>query len=133
MKKLLTLSLFASILLTACSAQPQAPTEDPAPHNRYITTGRYYTNGSVVTADGNEWGYSTDTISDRPAENAMPVYIAFDDNGTDNIYDDSILGLVLDLETYIYDRLESTLSESEAFTIERDGNNIHIITTNKGE
>lgn len=134
MKKLLSITcILISLLLTACSAQPQAPTEDPAPHNRYITTGRYYTNGSVITADGNIWGYSTDTISDRPAEDAMPVYVAFDDNGTaDNIYDDSILGLVLDVETLIYDRLESTLSESEAFTIERDGNNIHI-TTNKGE
>lgn len=137
MKKLLSITcILISLLLTACSAQPQAPTEavPEVQHNRYITTGRYYTDGSVITADGNEWGYSTDTISDRPAENAMPVYVAFDDNGTaNNIYDDSILGLVLDLETYIYDRLESTLSESEAFTIERDGNNITIITTNKGE
>lgn len=131
MKKLIAITLLlVSLLFTACTEQTKPPASTP--HDRYITTGRYYLNSTVITSDGNEWGYSTDTISDRPAEDAMPVYIAFDDNGTaDNIYDDIILGLTLDLETHIYDRLESALSE--AFTIERDGNNITINTTNKGE
>ena len=130
MKKL-TL-LLVSLLLTACTEQAKPPTT--APHSRYITAGRYYLDSTVITADGNAWGYHTNTISDRPAENAMPVYVAFDNNGTaDNIYDDIILGLVLDVETHIYDRLETALSDAETFTIERDGNNITIKTTNKGD
>ena len=42
----------------------------------------------------------------------------------DDIYDDEILGLVLDRETAIYDNLEEELSEN--FTVERDGNVLTI-------
>lgn len=130
MKKLITITLLlVSLLLTACTEQTKPPASTP--HDRYITAGRYYTDNTVITADGNIWGYSTDTISDRPAENSMPVYVAFDDNGTaNNIYDDIILGLVLDLETYVYDQLETALSDAETFAIERDGNNIYITSNN---
>ena len=94
-------------------------------HTRYTAYGRYYTNGTVITNDGNEWGYSTDTISDKTPTDAMPVWIGFDDNGTPaDITDDIILGLVYDRNTAIYDALETALSEE--FELERDGNNIHI-------
>lgn len=125
MKKL-SIALLCATLLAGCSAH-----HEPAPHDHYVTTGRYYLDSTVITADGNIWDYQADTINDRPAENAMPVYVAFDDNGTpDNIYDDAILGLVLDLETHIYDRLECALSDADTFTIERDGNNIHVTPQN---
>ena len=125
MKKL-SIALLCATLLAGCSTH-----HEPAPHARYTTTGRYYLDNTVITADGNIWDYSTDTISDRPAENAMPVYVAFDDNGTaDNIYEDAILGLVLDVETHIYDRLEASLSDAETFSIERDGNTIHVTPQN---
>ena len=125
MKKL-ALTILCATLLAGCSVH-----HEPAPHDRYVTTGRYYLDSTVITADGNIWGYQTDTISDRPAENAMPVYVAFDDNGTaDNIYDDTILGLVLDVETHIYDQLETALSGADTFTIERDGNTIHVTPQN---
>lgn len=91
----------------------------------YTAYGRYYTNGTVITNDGNEWGYMTDIISDRTPEDGMPVWIGFDDNGTpDVITDDIILGLVYDRNTAIYDDLETALSDQ--FELERDGNNIHI-------
>ena len=92
---------------------------------RYTAYGRYYTDGTVITDDGNEWSYTTDTISDKTPTDNMPVWIGFDDNATpDDITDDVILGLVYDRETAIYDDLETVLSDE--FELERDGNNIHI-------
>ena len=97
----------------------------PTVHTRYTAFGRYYTNGTVITDDGNIWSYSTDIISDKTPTDAMPVWIGFDDNGTPaDITDDIILGLVYDVYTAIYDALETELSKE--FELERDGNNIHI-------
>lgn len=94
-------------------------------HTRYTAYGRYYTDGTVITNDGNEWSYSTDSISDKIPTDAMPVWVGFDDNGTpDRVEDDIILGLVYDRNTAIYDDLEDALSDK--FQLERDGNNIHI-------
>jgi hypothetical protein len=126
MKKLLALTLAGAMCLTTIGCtKTEAPTPEPKAHTRYTAYGRYYTDGTVITDDGNEWGYSTDTISDKTPYDAMPVWVGFDDNGTpDNITDDIILGLVYDRNTAIYDKLETELSE--AFEIERDGNNIKI-------
>lgn len=98
--------------------------EEPKVHTRYTAYGRYYTDGTVITNDGNEWAYSTDSISDKTPTDAMPVWIGFDDNGTTDITDDIILGLVYDRETAIYDALETALSDE--FELTRDANNIHI-------
>ena len=107
--------------------EPQVEVETK-PHIRYTAYGRYYTDGTVITNDGNDslwWEYSTDTISDKTPYDNMPVWIGFDDNGTaDDITDDVILGLVYDRETAIYDALETALSDE--FELERDGNNIRI-------
>ena len=55
----------------------------------------------------------------------MPVWIAFEDNGTpEDVTDDIILGLVYDRETAIYDELEAALGDK--FELEREGNNIRI-------
>jgi hypothetical protein len=121
MKKLLALTLTVGALLisTACTATPEPETKS------YTTYGRYYTNGTVITDDGNEWSYTTDTISDKTPTDHMPVWIGFDDNGTpDDITDDVVLGLVYDVNTAIYDALETELSKE--FELERDGNNIRI-------
>lgn len=97
---------------------------------QYTAYGRYYTDGTVITDDGNDslwWEYSTDTISDQTPYDAMPVWVAFDDNATpDDITDDIILGLVYDRETAIYDQLEAELSKD--FEIERNGNEIRIMS-----
>ena len=135
MKKLFAISsiLFALFLCGCTTTAPQevpAPEEEPqAQHETYVTRGRYYINseltGEVVTDDGNIWGYNQTIISQEPAYHNEPVYVCFDDNGTpDDIYDDMIIGLVLDRETAIYDALETALSEE--FALERDGNNIRI-------
>lgn len=101
---------------------------ETAESQTYTAYGRYYTDGTVITNDGNDsllWEYSTDTISDQTPYDGMPVWIGFDDNGTPNdITDDIILGLVYDRNTAIYDDLETALSDK--FELERDGNNIHI-------
>ena len=127
MKKLaLTLTL-CTTLLAGCSAKTESAPK--VEHTRYTAQGRYYTYGTVITNDGNEWGYTADTISDKTPADAMPVWIGFDDNGTPaDIYDDIILGLVYDRETAIYDTPESALSES--FELERNNNNIKIIGGN---
>lgn len=102
-----------------------ADDEPEVEHTRYTAYGRYYTNGTVVTEDGNEWSYATDTISDQTPTDAMPVWVGFDDNGTpDDITDDTVLGLVYDRETAIYDDLETALSDN--FELTRDDNNIRI-------
>ena len=101
------------------------PTEVETPHNKYTAYGRYYTDGTVITNDGNEWAYSTDLISNQIPTDDMSVWVGFDDNGTpDNITDDIILGLVYDRETAIYDNLETALSNK--FELERNDNNIRI-------
>ena len=105
-------------------------TEVSEVHTRYTAYGRYYTDGIVITNDGNEWSYSTDTVSNKTPYNNMPVWIGFDDNGTPNdITDDVILGLVYDRETAIYDKLETALSDK--FELERKDNNIRIQTIKK--
>ena len=136
MKKLLTIAISCITLcaLVGCAeTEPaSAPTPEPSPsveQTTYFTQGRYYFNadllGQVVTEDGNVWEYTQDIISDEPSYHNEPVFVCFIDNGTpNNIYDDEIIGLVLDRETAIYDALEVALSDS--FELERDGNNIHI-------
>jgi hypothetical protein len=126
----LTLIVGAFLMLSGCSSNAEpTPKSEPAPipkrePQRYTAYGRYYTDGTVITEDGNERSYTTDSISDRTPTDAMPVWIGFDDNGTAEVTDDIILGLVYDRNTAIYDELETALSEK--FEIERDGNNIHI-------
>lgn len=124
MKKKIILALVgATMLLSGCTKEPQIIAETKP--TTYITAGRYYTCGEVITSDGNVWGYSQDIISEAPSYDDEPIYALFDDNGTpDNIYDDEILGVVLDRETAIYDELEVALSES--FTVERNGNIISV-------
>ena len=129
MKKFVALALVvcAFLMTTGCNSTELTPKTEPAPKvksQRYTAYGRYYTDGTVITNDGNEWTYHTDTISDKTPTDAMPVWIGFDDNGTDDITDDIILGLVYDRNTAIYDELETALSDS--FELEREGNNIKI-------
>lgn len=120
MKKLAAILILFALLLGGCTT-----TSEPKVSTRYTAYGRYYTNGTVITNDGNEWSYTTDIISDKTPTDDMPVWIGFDDNGTPNeVTDDIILGLVYDCNTAIYDDLETALSDK--FELTRDGNNIHI-------
>lgn len=118
----LTLMVGAFFMTTGCTKEESALKVEPQAYTGY---GRYYTDGTVITDDGNEWGFSTDAISDRTPYDAMPVWIGFEDNGTpEDITDDIILGLVYDLNTAIYDELEVVLEDN--FEIERSGNNLYI-------
>lgn len=119
MKKLIALTLLVgAFLMTIGCTKKHEPIQ-------YTAYGRYYTNGTVITNDGNMWEYSADTISDRVPTDAMPVWVAFEDNGTPtDITDDIILGLVYDVNTAIYDALEIALSDK--FEVERTDNNIRI-------
>lgn len=127
MKKLLALTLVvgAFLMTIGCSSQDKPAPAIEIESQRYTAYGRYYTNGTVITNDGHEWNYTTDSISDRTPEDAMPVWVGFDDKGTPaDITDDIILGLVYDRNTAIYDELETALSDE--FELEREGNNIKI-------
>jgi hypothetical protein len=121
---LLAVATFVGGFIFGIEAHKQEKVGPEVVHTRYTAYGRYYTDGTVITDDGNEWSYSTDTISDKTPTDNMPVWIGFDDNGTADITDDIILGLVYDRNTAIYDALETALSDE--FELERDGNNIHI-------
>lgn len=124
-KAILALSL-CSIILSGCSAKGNEPEPVVSDHEQYMTVGRYYTDGSVITHDGNIWDYQTEIISDEPSYDNEPVYVVFDDNGTEtDIYDDVVIGLILDVRTAIYDELETELSKD--FVLEREDNNIRII------
>lgn len=78
-----------------------------------------------ITIDDNELFYAKHGIDIVISCNDEPIFALFDDNGTpDNIYDDEILGVVLDRETAIYDELETALSSD--FALERQGNDIKL-------
>ena len=122
---LLAVLAFGVAFIVTAEMPQKKVVEAPKVHTRYTAYGRYYTDGTVITDDGNEWGYSTDTISDKTPIDNMPVWIGFDDNGTPtDITDDIVLGLVYDVYTAIYDALETELSKE--FELERDGNYIQI-------
>ena len=126
---ILILLCVATLIITAKAHTNKTVPTIEQPHTRYTAYGRYYTDGTVVTNDGNEWAYSTNSISDKTPTDHMPVWIGFDDNGTpEDITDDIILGLVYDVYTAIYDTLETELSHE--FKLERDGNNIRIKENN---
>lgn len=129
MKRIIIAALFMS-LLSGCGAtafKAVEPKVEEVEHIYYFTEARYYTNGEVITNDGNVWNYSTDIISDKPSYDNEPILAGFDDNGTPNdIVDDIIVGVVFDRETAIYDALEIKLGE--AFVVEREGNNIRLST-----
>ena len=122
---LLAVIAFGVAFIVTAEMSKKQVVEAPKVHTRYTAYGRYYTEGTVITDDGNEWGYSTDLISDKTPVDNMPVWIGFDDNGTPtDITDDIVLGLVYDVYTAIYDALETELSKE--FELERDGNRIQI-------
>lgn len=127
MKRLLLVGLLI-LGLTGCShVEEQKPMETAETEvEHYITSGRYYTTGTVVTSDGNEWCYDTETISDLQVYNGMPVNVVMSDEGTELISDDVVLGLVYDMETAIYDELEVELSYIDGYEMVRNGNVIRI-------
>lgn len=67
-------------------------TADPISQH-YTMNGRYYTDGTVITDDGNIWGYSTDTIDGEKPYDDQPICVHFDDNGTEDITDDIIISV----------------------------------------
>lgn len=129
LKKLLVITAIASIALTGCAQAPtEKPKEQEVESEVYFVNGRYYiddsNNGTIITEDGNIWGYTQEVISEEPSYNNEPVIVGFDDKGTTQLEDDEVLGVILDRNTQIYDALEASLSEE--FDIEREGNNIKI-------
>ena len=70
----LTILLSVTALVVGCiigvethkkvDIKPQVEVESKT-HTRYTAYGRYYTDGTVITNDGNEWSYTTDIISDK--------------------------------------------------------------------
>lgn len=67
-------------------------TEEEVPHIQYTAYGHYYTNGTIITEDGNEWIYTL------PTQSSTPVLVTFDDNGTDDIVDDIILSVKTNIQ-----------------------------------
>ena len=127
MKKAILILSLCAIVLSGCGTKTETINNN---HAQYIAAGRYYTDGNIITDDGNVWNYQTETISDEVSYDNEPVYVVFDNNGTEtDIYDDVVVGLMLDRETAIYDELEKSLSSE--FALEREGNNIRIVKTNQ--
>lgn len=143
MKKVALLVTLMCLLLTSCNGKEVAVQEAEvkaievveekaveevivAKETARIEYGRYYINGTVITNDGNEWGYSTKEISTKEPYDGIPVKIVFSDNGTTEIEDDIIKGLVFDKETAIYDELEKEMSEVAEWKVTRNGNEIRI-------
>lgn len=78
MKKAILL-LLCPFILIGCSARESA---------NYVMPGHYYSDGTVITDDGNIWDYQTEMHDGS-------VHVVFNDNGTaDNIYDDIIIDLI---------------------------------------
>lgn len=82
MKRSITLALALTLALSSISCTSK--------HTQYTTDGTYYLDGTVITKDGNEWGYDTDTING----DGIAVIVRFDNNGTMiDITDDIILSV----------------------------------------
>lgn len=138
MRKVIILTILSTFLLGCGSTESKSIhtesestdtiiiSETVVPIEKYAVNGRYYTNGTVITSDGNEWFYTTDLISEREPYDNMPVFVVFSDNGTPKIKDDVIKGIVFDKETSIYDELETQIQTNENWTVIRNGNDIKI-------
>lgn len=90
-----------------------------------VESARFYTNdgGTVVTADGHEWVYSTDVLDDafqdstgkvyfngieHEAKNDVPVWVRIGDNGTpDYLKDDEVLKVGLDFCAYMDEQIDA--------------------------
>ena len=82
MKRSITLALALTLALSSISCTSK--------HTQYTTDGTYYLDGTVITEDGNEWSYDTDTIRG----DGVAVIVHFDNNSTINdITDDIILSV----------------------------------------
>lgn len=75
------IALILAMLLAGCQKQVEP--------EMYIVSGHYYADGTIITEDGNIWGYTNETFDDN-----FPVNVLFDNNGTETIYDDVIIGIV---------------------------------------
>lgn len=87
MKKLISLllALVVAISMAACGGES---------YTIRVGEGIYYTDGIVITSDGNAWEYQTDTIDGEPSRDGQNVLVFFDTNGTlYEIEDDSIRSL----------------------------------------
>lgn len=96
LKALLFAIMTATILLFSCCtnsvSDDMKKTVDTV-SEQYTMNGRYYTDGTVITDDGNIWGYSTDTIDGEKPYDDQPICVHFDNNGTDDITDDIIISV----------------------------------------
>ena len=82
MKKKIALVLIGiTMIITGCTKQIEP--------EMYIMSGHYYANGEIITEDGNIWYYTSESFDD-----SFPVNVLFDNNGTETIYDDIIVGIV---------------------------------------
>lgn len=75
---------FGAMFFTACDESTTTVEHSSSTYTTYGT----YSDGTVITDDGNIWDYSTDM------DNDTSVVVVFDDMGTNNIYDDEILEIV---------------------------------------
>ena len=80
MKKIIAL-LGIAMILTGCQKQVEP--------EMYILSGHYYAGGEIITEDGNIWSYTSEIFDD-----SFPINVLFDNNGTETIYDDVIVGIV---------------------------------------
>ena len=78
------ISLIFKVFLTAMAATAAIPAQDPVIYNK---VGIYYTDGTIIDEDGEEWGYTDDTgaIADDTA-----VWVTYNSQGTESRYDDII-------------------------------------------
>lgn len=81
MKKKIAAMIGIIMLLAGCVKQTEP--------EMYIVSGHYYAGGEIITEDGNVWGYTNEIFDD-----SFPVNVLFDNNGTESIYDDIIVGIV---------------------------------------
>ena len=102
----------AAFSFGSCAIEAISPVEQPkavewVEVGTRVAYGRYYTDGTVITEDGHEWGYTQDVIGGEAAYDGEPVAVVFTDNGTpDYIEDDVVGGLVKDYVTALDDLME---------------------------
>ena len=103
MKKLLALIIILCTVFALVGCSVSEPI-----HTRYDLEGRYLTNGTIITSDGEKWNYYSELIGDEIPYDNMPLLLTLDDNGTpEEIKDDIITGVVYDFDTAVTEGLAS--------------------------
>ena len=94
MKKVAIMMMLAMMTLVGCGAEPETEEVVEVEADYYTMSGLYYDEGYVCDEFGEVWEFWWKT--DKEVYDGMPVKMIMSDSGTDYLYDDEVLELVVE-------------------------------------